>query len=214
MEQNKPTAQQVEQTDDIIAKARANKKGIMLCVIVLLVVVIIAMIWLLVAQNGSRKADELVAKADIAQNDSVALALYTDAAQAGYKSGNRAKAEVAIRLYRDGKYEEAIKYLDDCSLDSEIAEAGVYSLKGDCYANLEQYDKAVSNYQKAISKANGNPEIVPLVLVKEAGIYRVQGKYADEAKAYKTILDDYPKYAQSIRIDIRKFYERAAAQAK
>lgn len=214
MEQNKPTGQQAEPTDDFIAKARANKKGIMLCVIVLLLVVIGTMIGLLVTQNGSRKADELVAKADIAQNDSVAMALYADAAKAGYKSGNRAKAEMAIRLYRDGKYEEAIKYLDDCSFSDDIANPGVYSLKGDCYANLEQYDKAISSYQKAISKANGNPEIVPMMLVKEANIYRVQGKYADEAKAYKTILDDYPKYAKSMRIDLRKYYERAAAQAK
>ena len=214
MEQNKPTAQEVEPTDDIIAKARANKKGIMLCVIVLLVVVIGAMAWLLVAQNGSRKADEAIAKADIEQNDSVAMALYTEAAKAGYKSGNRAKAEVAVRLYKEAKYEEAIKYLDGCSLDDNIAAAGVYSLKGDCYANLQQYDKAVSNNQKAISKANGNPEIVPMMLIKEANVFRTEGKYSDEAKAYKTILDDYPQYAQSMRIDIRKYYERAAAQAK
>ena len=72
----------------------------------------------------------------------------------------------------------------------------------------------MSNYQKAISKANGNPEIVPMMLIKEANVFRTEGKYSDEAKAYKTILDDYPQYAQSMRIDIRKYYERAAAQAK
>ena len=197
MENTKPTEQQVEQSEDILAKARANRKSIMWCFIAAFVVIIGAMVWVVVAQNGSRKADELVAKADLAQNDSTALSLYKEAAQAGHKSGNRAAAEVAIRLYRQGEYEQAIKYLDDCSLDDAIAAAGVYTLKGDCYVNLDQLDKALDCYRKAVSKADGNPEIVPLVLVKEANIYRAQEKYAEEAKAYKTILDDYPTYAPS-----------------
>lgn len=214
MEKNNPTPEQVDQAEEILAKARANKKTIMWGFIVAFVLIIGVMVWLMVAQNGSRKADELVAKADIEQNDSTALKLYTEAAEAGYKSGNRAAAEAAIRLYRDGEYQQAINYLDKCSLDDKIAAAGVYTLKGDCYVNLEQYDKALDAYKSAISKADKNPEIVPLVLIKEANIYRAQGKFAEEAKAYKTIIDEYPQYAASTRTDLRKYYERAAAQAK
>lgn len=199
------------QAEDLVAKARANKKTIVGVSIAVCVVIIGVLVWLMVAQNGSRKADELAARADNAMNDSVALALYADAAKAGYKSGNRAAAEMGIRLYRDGKYEEALKYLDDASLDDEIAAPGVYSLKGDCYVNLDQYDKALGCYKKAIAKAGNNPEIVPFILVKEANIYRAQGKYADEAKAYKTILDEYPSYVATTRVDIKKYYERALA---
>lgn len=173
--------------------------------------VVAVLVYILVAQAGSRKADELIAKADAAQNDSIALTLYAQAADAGYKSGNRAKAEMGIRLYRDGKYQEALEYLDDCSLDDEIAEAGVETLKGDCYVNLDQLDKAISAYKDAISDADENPEIVPFVLIKMANIYRSQGNYEAEAKAYKEIIDEYPSYVNSTRIDIRKFYERAVA---
>ncbi len=186
----------------------------MYCLVVAAVCVIAVLAYLLIAQSGSRKADELVAKADAAQNDSIALTLYAEAADAGYKSGNRAKAEMGIRLYRDGKYEEALKYLDDCSLDDEIAEAGVETLKGDCYVNLDQLDKALSAYKSAISDADKNPEIVPFVLIKMANIYREQGNFDAEAKAYKQIIDDYPSYLNTTRMDIRTYYQRALASKK
>lgn len=211
MEKKNPATEQVEQAEDIVAKARANKKTIAGISVAIVVVIAAVLVWLLVAQSGSRKADELIARADAAQNDSIALTLYADAAKAGYKSGNRAKAELGIRYYRDGQYEKALQYLDDASLDDEIAAAGVYTLQGDCHVNLEQYDQALKCYNKAISKANKNPEIVPFVLIKEANIYRAQGKYADEAKAYKTIIDEYPSYVATTRVDIKKYYERALA---
>lgn len=217
MEQKQPTAGELENAEDIIAKARQNKKTITWGLIVAALVVIGVLVWIMVAQKGSRQADELVAKADLAamySNDSTVTALYAKAAEAGYKSGNRAKAEVAIRLYREGKYEDAVKYLDACSLGDDIASAGVYTLKGDCYVNLDQLDKALSCYGKAISAANGNPEIVPFVLIKEANIYREQKNYAEEAEAYKTIIEDYPQYAASTRIDIHRFYQRALDQSK
>ena len=211
MEKKTPATEQIEQAEDIVAKARANKKTLVGVSVALVVIIAAVLVWLLVAQSGSRKADELIARADAAQNDSIALTLYADAAKAGYKSGNRAKAEMGIRLYREGKYEEALKYLDDASLDVEIAAAGVYTLQGDCHVNLDQYDQALKCYGKAISKADKNPEIVPFVLIKEANIYRAQGKFADEAKAYKTIIDDYPTYVATTRVDIKKYYERALA---
>lgn len=214
MEKNNVTPQEVEQSEALIAKARANKKTILGLSIAAFAIVIIALVWLLVAQSGERKADELIAKADLEQNDSIAMNLYAEAAKAGYKSGNRAEAELGIRLYRQGKYEEALKHLKDADLNGSIAPAGVYSLMGDCYVNLDQYDKALDCYQDAISKADKNPELVPLFLIKEANIYHAQRKYAAEAKCYKTILEDYPTYAATTRTDLRKYYERAAALAK
>lgn len=214
MEKKNPATEQVEQAEDIVAKARANKKTIVGISVAIVVVIAAVLVWLLVAQSGSRKADELIARADAAQNDSIALTLYADAAKAGYKSGNRAKAELGIRYYREGQYEKALQYLDDASLDDEIAVAGVYTLQGDCHVNLEQYDQALKCYNKAISKADKNPEIVPFVLIKDANIYRAQGKFADEAKAYKTIIDEYPTYVATTRVDIKKYYERALASEK
>lgn len=197
---------------DLVAMAKANKKTIIGVSILVVVVLVVAFVWYFMAQSGSRKADEAIGRADIEQNDSIATELYRKAATCGYKSGNRAKAEMGIRLYQEGNYEEAAKYLSECSLDDEVAAAGVYILEGDCYVNLEQYDKAVKTYDKAISKADENPRVVPFVLVKKAHVYRAQQDYAKEAEAYKQILDDYPTYSAG-QTDLRALYERANAAA-
>jgi tetratricopeptide (TPR) repeat protein len=196
-----------------VAKLLNNKKLIYGASIAVIAVVVIAFAWYFIAQNGSRNADELVAKADMEQNDSIAFNLYKQAAEAGYKSGNRAKVEVAIRLYNEKKYEEAIKYLDDASISDNIVAAGVYSLKGDCYVNLKKNDEAVKSFKKAISEADENPDIVPLMLIKLANIYRAESKFPEEFDAYEQIINDYPQFVQTSQTDIRKYYERAKAAA-
>ena len=214
MENTAPQAPQNDRPEEFMNGGDKKRRTMLTLTVILLVCAIAACIWVFVHQNGTAKADEKIALADIEQNDSVATTLYAEAAKAGYKSGNRAKVEMGIRLFRQGKYEEAIKYLDDASIDDNIVAAGVEALKGDCYVNLHQLDKALGCYDDAISEADKNPQIVPLMLIKKANIFREQKNYAAEAKAYKAILDDYPRYAQGSQTDIRKYYERAEAQAE
>ena len=175
------------------------------------VILVAILAWFLVRQSQTAKADQAIALADVEQNDSIALNLYKEAATHGTKSGDRAKMECAIRLYGAGNYEEAIKYLDDASASDEIIAAGIETLKGDCYVNLKNYDAAIKAYEKAISEANGNSQLVPIILIKEANVYREQKNYAAEAKAYGKIVDEYPTFGQAQNLDIRKYYERAKA---
>lgn len=207
--------QQAEQQAGSIAERIKNNSRLIVALSIFIFVVLVGiMVWFFVAQNGSRKADEAVAKADMEQNDSIAMTLYKEAAEHGYKSGNRAKVEMGIRLYQQGKYQEALDYLKDADMDDNIVASGVYTLTGDCYVNLKNYDDALNAYKKAVSAADENPTIVPTVLLKEANVYREQKNYAAEAEAYKTILDEYSAYTRGTQIDIRKYYERAKASAK
>lgn len=208
-----PAEQGAQEAQDIISRAKANSKLLIGVSVLVLVVIVAILAWFMIAKSNSAKADEAIGKADVAQNDSIALNLYKEAATHGYKSGNRARIEVAMRLYQDGKYEEAIEYLKDADVESDIVESGVLTLEGDCYVNLKQYDEALSCYKKAVSAADNNPSIVPIVLVKEANVYRAQQNYSEEAKAYKTIIDEYPQFSQMSTADVRKFYERAKDQA-
>ena len=210
-EPNQQLTNEVQEGASLLARAKANSKLIVALSIFICAVLIGIMVWFFVAQSGSRKADEAIARADMATNDSVALVLYKQAAEHSYKSGNRAKIEVGMRLYQDGKYEDAVKYLDGASSDSEIIAAGIETLKGDCYVNLKNYDAALSAYKSAVSEANENPELVPIILVKEANVYREQKNYAAEAQAYETIIKQYPGYGKNGNVDIRKYYERANA---
>ena len=213
MENPNVTPQQTDRAEEIVAKAKANKKTVYGVLIAAAVIVAAVIIYINVAAAGSRKADDAIAKADMEQNDSIATSLNAEAAKAGYKSGNRAKVEMGIRLFNDGKYEEAIKYLDDADIKDDIVAAGVYSLKGDCYVNLDKNADALKCYDKAIGTADGNTQLVPLFLVKKANVYRAEGDYAKEAAAYKELIDEYPEYVRASQTDIRKFYERAQAQA-
>jgi len=206
-------AQAAEEAQDILARAKANSKRILTFSIFILAVIAAILIWYFVAKAGSAKADEATGRADIAPNDSIALVLYKEAAQNGYKSGNRAKAEAGIRLYQQGKYEEALEYLKDASLDDKIAAAGVLTLEGDCYVNLKQYPEALKAFDKAISKADKNPSIVPVVLIKKANVLRAQQDYKAETEALKIIVEQYPQFLQTTQIDVRKLYERAKASA-
>ena len=203
------------QGDELLAKAKANKGKLTGALIFCIVVVVAAFAWFFINQSGNKKAAEPPGKADIEVNDSIAMKLYQEAAEAGHKSGNRAKLEVAIRYYNDGKYEDALKYLNDASVDDEIVAAGAQCLKGDCYVNLDKLDDAVKAYKAAISDADENPDIVPFVLIKLANIYRAQQNYKAEYEAYKTIVDKYPgyQYAQGQQTDIRKYMERARIAA-
>lgn len=214
MENVKETANQTPENQQVEAKNEKTKKTIITVGIIVAALVVIALVWLGISRHGSAKADEAVALADVEMNDSIALKYYMDAAELGHKSGNRAKLHAAIALYEQGKYEEALSYLKDASVSSDIVEAGKYSLMGDCYVNLEKYNEAISSYNKAISASDNNPQIVPFVLVKEANVYRAQQKYNEEANCYNKIIKDYPQYAQQLRFDIEKYAERADKSEK
>ena len=211
--ENKPknVAPAIEEEADFVAKTKKYRKELIALFIAVAVILLGILVFYLFRQSQTAKADQAIALADVEQNDSIALELYKDAATHGTKSGDRAKIEAAIRLYQDGKYEDAVKYLDGASSDSEIIAAGIETLKGDCYVNLKNYDAALSAYKSAVSEANENPELVPIILVKEANVYREQKNYAAEAQAYETIIKQYPGYGKKGNVDIRKYYERAKA---
>ena len=214
MENNQEHVQPVIQEEaDFVAKTKKYRKQLTTLFIVVAIILIAILAWFLVRQSQAAKADQAIALADVEQNDSIALNLYKEAATHGTKSGDRAKVEAAIRLYKAGNYEEAVKYLDEASASDDIVAAGIETLKGDCYVNLDKNADALKCYDKAIGTADGNTQLVPLFLVKKANVYRAEGDYAKEAAAYKELIDEYPEYVRASQTDIRKFYERAQAQA-
>jgi len=165
---------------------------------------------LLIRHNGSSKQDEKIALADIETNDSVRFQMYKQIADDGsYKANERAQLMVAIRYYNDSNYTAALEYLDKPSVSSPIVEAGIYSLKGDCYANLNKLDDALEMFEKAVNAADDNPVITPFILAKQANIYAAKKDYAKELDCYTTIRRDYPDFMP----DVDKYYERAKARA-
>lgn len=160
-------------------------------------------------QPAVEKGNNAIGNADrialFENNDSLALATYQQVAnEHGFAAGNLAKLNAAIILYRQGKYEEALKAVDAYKPTESIIGATSLALKGDCLVNLDKYDDAIKAYDKAISRADKNPQLVPYLLNKKAVVLMAQEKWNDAAKVYKTIETDYPQFASTVNAEGRR----------
>ena len=72
------------------------------------------------------------------------------------KAANLAKAYAGICYAHLGKYDEAIKYLNDFDGTDQMVGPAVLAAAGNCYAQLDQLDKAASSLLKAANKADSN----------------------------------------------------------
>lgn len=129
-------------------------------------------------------------------NDSIAAADYKKVAEKypHTPSGQLAALEAAENFYDQGKYKEALECLDKANVGEKILKANAIILKGDCYVNLKQYDKALEAYKEAISKGDKNEQIVPRALLKCANIYDEQKKYDQALGCYEQIKNEYPMF--------------------
>ena len=124
----------------------------------------------------------------------------------GTKAANLAKAYAGICYAHLGKYDEAIKYLNDFDGTDQMVGPAVLAAAGNCYAQLDQLDKAASSLLKAADKADSNT-LSPIYLLQAGEILVKQGKVEEAIEAYTTIKD---KYFQSYQaMDIDKYIEQA-----
>lgn len=113
-------------------------------------------------------------------------------------------------IYRDqGQYDLAIEYFSESTgLEDEVF--GIYSEAniGDCFSELENYEDALSHYNKAISRAkssNASGSLAPMFLYK-AGIVAMElENFADAKKNFQTIADDYEEAGSRIYEKARKY---------
>ena len=194
-----------------------NKKIIIwsLAGIVAVAAVILLYYYGIYAPNKKASSDA-ISKADIELamgNDSTALAQYMQVADAfSGAQADRAALQSAIILYQKGKFEEAVKYLDDASFDENLVAPAAASLKGDCYVNLNNLDKAISCYDKAIKSSNDNALYTPLFMLKKATVLNEQSKIADALAIYEAIQSKYPTFTRAYDVNIDGLIARAKAQ--
>lgn len=194
-------------------RVEQNKKSVIWYAVALLVVIGLGLGYYYGKKSAKEDAGEMIGKADIELmqgNDSVALAQY-QAVAAEYSNGvaNRANLNAAILLYQKGKYEEALKAVENYDVEEELVGAASQSLKGDCLVNLKKYDEAVAAYDKAISVANGNELYAPVFMMKKATVLSAQQKYSEAAAIYQNIKDNYSKYVNAYRVNIDKYIDRS-----
>ncbi|WP_349934059.1 tetratricopeptide repeat protein [Bacteroides finegoldii] len=129
----------------------------------------------------------------------------------GTKAANLAKAYAGICYAQLGKYEDAVKMLDSFDGSDQMVAPAILGATGNCYAQLEQLDKAASTLLSAADKADNNT-LSPIFLLQAGEILVKQGKYDDAVNAYTKIKD---KYFQSYQaMDIDKYIEQAKLMKK
>ena len=194
-------------------RVEGNKKMILWAIIGILVVIGIGLWYYYgVHQANINESKEAVGKADIAMmagNDSLALKQYqAAAAQHSNKYANRANLEAAAILYQQGKFAEAVKYLDQYDAEESFVGSLAKALQGDCNVNLKKYDEAVKCYDEAVEIADGNKMLIPYALTKKATVLSAQNKHKEAAAIYEEIKYKYPEFNASNRIDINTLLER------
>ena len=208
-----------ESLSKIEKKVEENKKMIVwvLGAIVAIAVIILGYVYIIQEPNFENAKTE-IAQADsklALGQDSIALEAYKAVADSySNDAANRAGLNAGIILFQQGKYEEAINYINKFDAEGVLVGPASQSLIGDCYVNLEKYDEAVKYFDKAISLAGDNDLYTPLFILKKATVLREQGKFAEEAKALEIIKNKYPNFVTGYRVDVDKLIERANAQAK
>lgn len=213
IKQTRTTVEDVnEKLTTMEQKLENNKKLIIYGVAAIVAVFAAVAIFLMVRNNGIKDAQNMVNKADMEymmKGDSAALVAYKKAAQESYAPADRAAQMAATILYKQKKYDEAIKLLEGSSFNGKIMGPAALSLLADCYVNKKNYDQALSTYDKAISQAGDNESLTPVFMKKKATVLHATKKYDDELAVYEEMKSKFPGFALNMNID--KYIERAKA---
>lgn len=180
-----------------------NRKIIIVVVAVVVVAIAGFMAYkhLYVAPKEKRAQAELFAAQQYFQNEDFDKALNGDGRHPGVlsvadeysstKAGKLARYYAGVIYLNKGEFQKAIDYLSKFSPKDELMSAQSKALLGDAYAELNQMDKALSEY-KAAAKVD-NEMTAPFVLLKMGQIYEIQKNYKEALECYKTIKQNYPR---------------------
>lgn len=179
----------------------------------------------LVAEPRENKASTAMAKAQemFAERD-FQKALNGDKTNEGFLSvienyggtdaANLAKGYAGLCYAQMGKWQEAVKYLEDFSPKSDaIISPAIVAALGNAYANTGKVDEAISTLKEAASMADSRSESVnnttsPTYLLQAARLLESQKKTDEALKIYKEIKEKYVNSA--VAQDIDKYIERAS----
>jgi len=109
----------------------------------------------------------------------------------GTPAGNLANYYAAVSYLNVGRYEATLSYMEDFDPNGTMLEAMKYGIIGDAQSELDNFDAAITNYQKAMDAAGDNFITGGYYLNKLALLYRNQGNTAEALDAFKRLKRDY-----------------------
>lgn len=181
-----------------------NKKAliIILCAIVVVIGgICIYNFWYMPSQEKAAE-DEMYAAEQYFMNNDYDKALKGDGKHVGLiavsedysstKHGKLASFYVGRIYLEQGKYQQAIDYLEKFSPKDNFLASQSKALVGDAYWELNQLDNAIKYYEEA-SKIKPNNFTTPAILMKLGAAYEVKGDNQKALDCYNLIKTDYPR---------------------
>lgn len=126
------------------------------------------------------------------------------------KAGKLANFYIGAIYLKQGKFQEAIDYLEKFSSDDLLVQPRAYSLTGDAYMELGDFAKAEGMYSKA-ANTNSNDEFSPVYLMKGALASELNNNATAAIEKYSKIIDEYPLSQQAN--EAKKYKARAEGLA-
>ncbi|GHV35692.1 hypothetical protein FACS1894178_5830 [Bacteroidia bacterium] len=198
-------------------------KKVLLGIVIAVMVVVIAVVAYKFLYQAPRET-EAHETAFFAQNyfekDSLEYALNGDGANMGFldiindysgtAEANLAKYYVGLIYVKQANYEEALDYLKDFNPKGDLfLLPQSLSIIGDCYAQTENLDNALTYYEKAIKKST-NESIVPGIILKAAAICDLNGNHTRELELYQKLKSDFIRSQEAQSVD--KLIQMATAK--
>lgn len=179
--------------------------------------------WNSYVDSNQKKAVQAMWKAEqMFEQDSFALALNNPGG--GYEgflgiiskygstpAGNIAQYYAGVSYLQLGKFDEAIKHLDDFSPKGEVSPTMKYGALADAYSEKQDFTKALKYYKEAAS-SGGVEDMKAFYLKRYAMLSEKQGDISTALDAYKEIKEKYGMTGDARDID--KFIARAESKKK
>lgn len=122
------------------------------------------------------------------------------------KAGNLSKFYAGSAYLKQGKFKEAINYLQDYKSNDLILQGKAFGLLGDANLELGNRKEAIDYYLKA-ADYNSNEFFTPQYLMKAGMTYEASNNYAKATEVYDRIITKYANAAEVA--DARKYKARA-----
>lgn len=131
----------------------------------------------------------------------------------GTPAGNMAHYYAGVCYLQSGSFDEAIAQLEDFSAEGELMPALKNGIMGDCYAEKEDYSKALDLYEKAADATKN--DLLGMYYLKKLGMLNEnQGNKDAALEAYERIRRDYANPNSGDWRDIEKYIYRAGGSSK
>ncbi|MDQ8749472.1 hypothetical protein BAS06_03125 [Elizabethkingia miricola] len=126
----------------------------------------------------------------------------------GTKVGKLAAYNAAVLEFKKGNFQKAYDMMDNFSSSNKILMALKYGVMGDCLANLNKGDDAISQFEKAVSASDD--DYTSYYFTRKAGLLSLSLKKNDAAKKYFSSIEekykDYDNGASDAYIEMVKYY--------